>query len=208
MTHAPPSAPTAPSYIRPTHGLGMRFGGNGLGNNLENLGGRILIATEAATHKERMKKVKSTINSNWGHAHASPAPGGVRRRPQSASRPGTAGSPMKATTTNDMTSSRGMSSPPRRTGGQSTNNNTNTTLGGGGGGLDARGSVFANEFDVAALPADHQRVYMDLVSMLVSMTTDESRVVLEAAYKESEERKLLASYTGVFPTLADDDVVL
>jgi len=189
--------PSPYTYIRPTHGLGMRSRGNGLGTNLENIGGRILIMKEVHTHKSRMRHIRPTIANKppWGHESSAPAPGRIRKRPGTAGRAssttaGHVGVPSLETGTRSPLSrpSPGRNGPPSSAQG-------NHPIGG----------AQTVDFDVMQLPTEHQRVYLDLVAMLCAMTTEESRAVLEASYKEAEERKLLSSYTGIFPTLTEED---
>eukprot|EP00754_Rhynchopus_humris_P042267 Rhum_TRINITY_DN25932_c0_g1::Rhum_TRINITY_DN25932_c0_g1_i1::g.182978::m.182978 len=84
---AQPAASTrrAP-YVRPQQGLRLRKSGGTMQVNLENIGGRILVLAERATHKKRMRAIKPVVNVQppWGHG------GGTDRRQRSSSRSGSA----------------------------------------------------------------------------------------------------------------------
>jgi hypothetical protein len=59
-------------------------------------------------------------------------------------------------------------------------------------------------FDVASLNESDREAYSAMLRLLTRLSNDESRAALEQLYRESEDRKLLASYTGVFPKLENE----
>eukprot|EP01006_Ploeotia_vitrea_P041442 TRINITY_DN66527_c4_g5_i1.p1 TRINITY_DN66527_c4_g5~~TRINITY_DN66527_c4_g5_i1.p1 ORF type:complete len:277 (-),score=17.52 TRINITY_DN66527_c4_g5_i1:856-1686(-) len=63
------------------------------------------------------------------------------------------------------------------------------------------------EFDISTLSREHQGVYHELVDMLCDLGNEAARSLLEQAYRDSEERKLLNGYTGIFPSLDNEDEI-
>ena len=49
------------------------------------------------------------------------------------------------------------------------------------------------------------QLYHDFVKMLCLMGNEDSRAILEQVYRESEEKKLLSGYTGIFPSLDHEE---
>eukprot|EP00756_Hemistasia_phaeocysticola_P007975 Hpha_TRINITY_DN14453_c0_g1::TRINITY_DN14453_c0_g1_i1::g.157793::m.157793 len=183
----------APSYIRPTQGLPLRKSGGTMQVNLENIGGRILVMEEIQTHRNRMRDVKPAVNVTppWGHQQK------VRKRAATQQR--IAAPPFPGGSTTPPAGSRPQSARAGRPG-------TGTMTSGPAGppGAQVGGTEYTDVSTI--LPSDEsQGTYQQFVDLLTTLTTEQSRMVLEAAYRESEERKLLAGYTGVFPGLIDSD---
>ena len=61
------------------------------------------------------------------------------------------------------------------------------------------------EFDLSRLTPEQQVAYRDMLRVLSAVSTSESKSMLEQLYRESEDRKLLTAYTGVFPGLEKED---
>jgi hypothetical protein len=161
--------------IRPTHGLGARGKGGTLSMNLENVGGRILVMDEKNKHKERMRSIKPVISiaPPWSHADHTPgiAPKKKAGRPMSA----------KHHTHHQMDGAGRPSStqhphPPAAV-------------------AEPQG------FDMTSLTDTQQGTVRDMVRLLCGLCNEDSRGLLEHMYRDSEERKLLSAYTGIFPSL-------
>ena len=187
-------------FIGPTQGLRARSG-QCLTSNLENIGGRILIQSEMSNHKMRMKKIKSIVNITppWGHHNdaglprPSSAASNASRRPPTASRSSTSlaisqdnGRPGSAALAGSATS-------------------VARSQRGGTGTPTPQTRQPAAEFDLAKLTPEQQTTYRDMLRLLSSQSTADSKAMLEQLYREAEDRKLLSAYTGVFPGLENDE---
>uniref|UniRef100_A0A7S1QZQ4 Uncharacterized protein n=1 Tax=Neobodo designis TaxID=312471 RepID=A0A7S1QZQ4_NEODS len=62
----------------------------------------------------------------------------------------------------------------------------------------------APQFDVASLKEEDRDAYAAMLRLLARLPNTDARAVLQQLYHESEDRKLLASYTGVFPKLDNE----
>lgn len=176
---------TTKRFITPTQGL-MARQGQSLTSNLENVGGRLMIQAEMERHKHRMKQVKAVISLNppWGHEDSRPKStiargAGVKavRRPNSASG--------FYNTTGSTSGNLSASTVPN----QRSSSPQQTPL---------------PCFDVSQLNDEDVETYRSMLRLLCRMSNQESRAVLEQLYRESEDRKLLAGYTGVFPKLENE----
>ena len=200
-------------YIGPTHGLPCRPGTA----SLENLGGRIIIENEMHNHKLRLKQIKPSIDASkpWAHNYQD-----TKLRKMSPSRSGGEG----GTSPNTTSAGNNTSLPPasRNGGGYGSANTTaggrsNSSVGRGGpaaanasrgrpsptsGSSPASPSNGGQQhqitFDVTALTSAQQQTYTDLVTLLSTLPQREAKSLLEQAYREGEERKLLMAYTGGF----------
>eukprot|EP00668_Euglena_longa_P011457 GGOE01013861.1.p3 GENE.GGOE01013861.1~~GGOE01013861.1.p3 ORF type:complete len:194 (-),score=51.20 GGOE01013861.1:293-874(-) len=166
------------TYIRPTQGLKVRQPGGVLNVSLENIGGRIMYMEEMVSHKVRMDNVKPVVSIRppWGHEAPQSTPPKGKSKAKAAKQ--------KEPGEGKKGLRRGQPSSP-----------------------DPEALAHSiPEYDVGVLSEEHQRLYDGLVRMLCSLTNADSRALLEQAYRESEERKLLSGYTGIFPTLdAEED---
>jgi hypothetical protein len=201
-------------FIGPQHRLGSMRSTVALNANLENIGGRIMVENEMLNHKHRMTHAKPSIDTKlpWAHQlqedivrgsgansrlshrlstaaesdrqHNGGAGGGRGDSPvkHTTSRPASAGvgRPMRPATANSgrSASAQGLAMPPAAT------------------------SAEQPAFHVSMLSADHQGVYKEMVRVLCTMTQKDAKALLEEMYRESEDKKLLAAYTGVFPEMA------
>ena len=194
-------------FIGPQHRLTMRT--TTLTANLENIGGRIMVENEMINHKHRMTHAKPSIDTKlpWAHqlqeeiirggsrvSHNLNAAAESDRNyngedsPSKPARPAsTAGRPTRPSTANSVRSAHtiGASRP------KSPRSAENAPPGGS-----------EPVFHVSMLSADHQQVYREMVRVLCTMTQKDSKALLEEMYRESEDKKLLAAYTGVFPEMS------
>eukprot|EP01012_Entosiphon_sulcatum_P045604 TRINITY_DN60882_c0_g1_i1.p1 TRINITY_DN60882_c0_g1~~TRINITY_DN60882_c0_g1_i1.p1 ORF type:complete len:249 (-),score=27.60 TRINITY_DN60882_c0_g1_i1:29-775(-) len=166
-------------FIRPTQGLTIRRSGGLMQTNLENIGGRILYMEEMNGHKNRMKAIKPVVQLQppWGH-DAEPAK--TKRSGATSSAP-----------------------PKRKT--RKASADADVRVQPSPHGAPSSPAAAVREFDISILNAEHQQLYHDFVRMLCLMGNEDSRAILEQAYRESEEKKLLSGYTGIFPTLDNED---
>lgn len=221
MDHHVPAAPRR--FIGPTRGLGFSRG-NGLGSNLENVGGRILIHAEMANHKERMRRIKPIISiaPPWSHGGGAGAGSPYNTavvRPGSASAHGRGGDAATASGGNGLFGAAGRApsagpasrpasaSASRHLGGSAAaaiRGNRGHSTGGDAPAALLGASSASAEFDLGRLRADEQDTYRDMLRLLCAVPSQDARSILEQLYKEAEDRKLLAAYTGVFPTLEQD----
>lgn len=184
----------------PTRGLGMR-GPNGLLSNLENIGGRILVAEEMTKHKIRMKTVKPIVSLEPPWAHRREA------RPATAMSSGRPGSRI-ASKLRDTTASTRHDAPfspyTTVTSCASTSCNRSPRRGFS----PKRDRTAIPEFDVSSLSETDQHVYQEMLALLCRLPNPDARGLLERVYRESEDQKLLSAYTGVIPrvVLADGRV--
>ena len=192
-------------YIGPTHGLKSSVGEA----SLENLGGRIIIESEMYCHRQRMKTVRPSIDSTlpWAHAHQESLRRGGRpaSRGASAARAGEGtralppfdarGRPPSAGHRNRTSSE---AATPSRLGSRPVSQSTTPSKAGRAGPLPPPGAA-TSTFDVTSLPPSQQDVYKGLVQLLATLPQRDAKGLLEQAFKEGEERKLLMAYTGVFP---------
>lgn len=177
----PPSrGPLSAGYaaVSPTRGKGS------------NTGGRHMQYDEMHQHKLRMKAVRPMVDlsSPWSHAklqqqqHAAAAGGGSRPDKLRSTVAAASSRPQSA-----KTGSRPASAAAHRVRAESPSS--------------SRAPAKGDAFDVAALPAADRETYADMLRLLTRLPTAEARAALEQLYRESEDRKLLVTYTGVFPKL-------
>jgi hypothetical protein len=180
------------SFVTPTTKINARPR-TGLTSNLQNVGGRLLVRKEMTEHKQRMRLVKPVINLTppWGHED-------LRKRPVSAAarrgRPPSAQSASWSSQHNDSShNAAGDASAHQQRPGSALGPATR-------GATPAAGQQPA-EFDVSTLTEEDQDAYQGMLRLLCRVDNGDARRVLEQLYRESEDRKLLAAYTGVFPKL-------
>uniref|UniRef100_A0A7S1IZR6 Uncharacterized protein n=1 Tax=Eutreptiella gymnastica TaxID=73025 RepID=A0A7S1IZR6_9EUGL len=192
-TRGPPPAEEdeGQQFIRPTQGLKLRQAGGLMQVNLENIGGRILYMEEMNGHKNRMKDIKPVIQlaPPWG------SKGDKKPKPKAKAQP-----------------NKPSAAPPKRAASGPAQRPSRPAAGGRMGPQDLGTDGQTAEFEVSILNEEHQQLYHDFVKMLCLMGNEDSRAILEQAYRESEEKKLLSGYTGIFPSLdneedEDDDVL-
>jgi hypothetical protein len=174
------------TFIRPTQGLKLRQTGGLMNVNLENIGGRILYMEEMNGHKNRMKDIKSVISLRppWGHEAVKTQPAKSKAKAKPPKRAASAGNQRA----------------PRDRGGATSQRDSGRMSAEG-----PHGGQSAGEFDISILNKDHQQLYHDFVKMLCLMGNEDSRAILEQVYRESEEKKLLSGYTGIFPSLDHEE---
>eukprot|EP00906_Rhabdomonas_costata_P006084 RCo008964 len=190
-----------PHFIRPTQGLKLRHSGGLLHVNLENIGGRILYMEEMNGHKNRMKEIKPVVSltAPWGHEDLPRVPVKVHRDQKDA----TELAPVQSKKGNRKKNSQkkrqeeteldsGLSAATKKTEGSYAAAAQPT-------------SDSVRDFDVGLLRPEQQELYRKFVAMLCELGNDDSRAILEQAYRESEEKKLLSGYTGIFPTLDEEE---
>jgi hypothetical protein len=166
-----------PRFISPTRGSSRR----GAGANLQSVGGRHLVYEEMQQHKQRMKSVRSIVDLSppWSHAPAERPPSAAARRLRqsvASQRPQSAASRRAAVDSRPGSAAAG--SPPT--------------------------PAAAGSFDVAALGDEDRDAYAAMLRLLTRLPNADARAALQQLYHESEDRKLLASYTGVFPKLDNE----
>ena len=61
------------------------------------------------------------------------------------------------------------------------------------------------DFDQTSLPDCDNEIVKNFMNLLGTLSTDAARSLVEYAYRETEEHRLLQCYSGVFPELADSD---
>jgi hypothetical protein len=202
-------------FVGPTQGLRSRSG-QCLLSNLENIGGRILIQAEMTNHKERMRHVKAQVNITppWSHqqlaslSRPGSSQGGVRRPPSASAASGS----RAGNSTLAITQSSSLERPSSAAGhgnssgfpagGAASVARSHRSINSTSNGRPPSGSAAAPpEFDMGKLTDEQQATYRDMLRMLSGMSTGDSKLILEQLYRESEDRKLLAAYTGVFPGL-------
>jgi hypothetical protein len=172
-----------PRFISPTRGSSRR----GAGANLQSVGGRHLVYEEMQQHKQRMKSVRSIVDLSppWSHAPAERPPSAAARRLRQS-----------------VASQRPPSAASRRTAANSRPGSS------AGHGPSAAGRpptpATAGSFDVAALGDEDRDAYAAMLRLLTRLPNADARAALQQLYHESEDRKLLASYTGVFPKLDNE----
>jgi hypothetical protein len=178
----PPRSPTR--FVTPTQGLGARRGQPT--TSLQNVGGRHLVFEEMKNHKNRMKAVRAVIDlaPPWSHAAppGRPASAAARklRNNVAAARDGDSRPP--------SAQARPLSRP------QSAARQYSPAV--------PTPEAAAARFDVAALDDEEDReAYAAMLRLLTKLSNGQSRAALEQLYRESEDRRLLAAYTGVFPKL-------
>lgn len=162
---------SAQRFVNPTHGLRTR--GPSMSSNCQNLGGRHMVYEEMQQHKQRMKNVRPMIDLSppWSHNK-----GAAQPRPSSAARK----LRTQVTAQRPPSAARPAAAPSPPCD-------------------DTRGA--SKEFDVATLQEEDREAYAAMLRVLCSISNTESRSLLEQLYRESEDRKLLAAYSGVFPKL-------
>lgn len=183
---------TRKRFIGPDYRLSIRPAhGPAIGCNQENLGGRMIIENRMVNHAQRMKSVKPSIDSSMPWAHRlqddikrSTTPNTrtvvTHNNPEVVTRPSTGTSTRPASGSRAPTAATPHLRPPS---------------------AKRLGSSHKAELDVNSLPAEHQGIVRDMISVLCSLNTNDSKALLEQVFRESEEKRLLAAYTGVFPTL-------
>eukprot|EP00995_Heteronema_vittatum_P009771 NODE_513_length_1331_cov_536.594384_g370_i0.p1 GENE.NODE_513_length_1331_cov_536.594384_g370_i0~~NODE_513_length_1331_cov_536.594384_g370_i0.p1 ORF type:complete len:243 (-),score=57.85 NODE_513_length_1331_cov_536.594384_g370_i0:492-1220(-) len=173
--------PQEQTFIRPTQGLKLRQNGGVMGVNLENIGGRILYMEEMNGHKNRMKEIKPviTFKAPWGKEEAPPQQKNGQKT-QKSKKAAPAGGKRAA----------GSGPASRQRPGSARNDGSEEPV---------------REFDIGILNDEHQQLYQDFVKMLCLLGNEDSRAILEQAYRESEEKKLLSGYTGIFPSLDNEE---
>ena len=173
---APRDADRRSPYIRPQQGMSLRKSGGVLQVNLENIGGRILVLAERSTHKTRMKTIKPVVNVKPPWGHDE------RKKRQMAGTPG--GNSQQRPGTAGSGSSWSQKRPLRI-------RDSTRPLDGG--------------TDMSHLEEADAALARDFVSLLGRLDPQDARALADHAVKESEERRLLAGYCGVFPELSDSD---
>jgi hypothetical protein len=187
-----PGGDKSRKFVTPTQGL-MPRKGQGLQSNLQNLGGRLMIRAQMDRHKSRMKDVKPVISVDapWGHDRAVPAPGrglgGGRRANRPASRPASA-------TFSEMQASRASAGSAMDRGASPSRSHHQSSV----------HQAPPPDFDPTQLNDEDLETYRGALRLLCRMNNADARGMLESLYRESEDRKLLAGYTGVFPRLDAD----
>jgi hypothetical protein len=144
-------------------------------------------------HQKRMGGVRPTINFKampWGFDADGTFSHKLTKRPasskgQAPSRPGTArsnqGRPQPPESDSPARSARG--APGRSSAG-------------------TPGRSEREEFGIAYLPEEQQRLCREMIRMLTNLkNSEESRRVVEEIFVNAEESRLLRGYTGVFPSL-------
>ena len=214
MSHFNLGGPTnRKKFIGPQHRLTMRT--TTMTANLENIGGRIMVENEMINHKHRMTHAKPSIDTKlpWAHQLQEEIVRGGSRvshrlnaatesdrhlnggdspvKPAGVRPASTAGRPIRPSTANSVRSNYAVG------GGRPKSPRSEAAAAAGG-------ATNSNEpvFHVSMLTADHQQVYREMVRVLCTMSQKDSKALLEEMYRESEDKKLLAAYTGVFPEMA------
>ena len=166
-------------FVSPTRGTSRRAAGA----NLQSTGGRHLVYEEMQQHKQRMKTVRPMVDLTppWSHAPAERPPSAAARRLRqsvAAQRPSSAASRRSTPADGRPSSAAGhaVSTPP----------------------------PVPSNFDVAALNEEDREAYAAMLRLLSRLPNADARAALQQLYHESEDRKLLASYTGVFPKLENE----
>jgi hypothetical protein len=135
-------------------------------------------------HKQRMKSVRPMVDLTppWSHVPAERPPSAAARRLRqsvASQRPASAASHRSADT-RPQSAAGPLSQGP------------------------APAPAAASSFDVAALGDEDREAYAAMLRLLSRLSNSEARSALQQLYHESEDRKLLASYTGVFPKLENE----
>lgn len=193
MSHFNLGEPSRKKFIGPQHRLGTTRATT-MNANLENIGGRILVENEMLHHKLRIREVKASVDVGlpWAHRQQQKASSRVAHRLHEAAESdhklniAAGGSrPQSASVARPMTAS---SAHTHRS------HTRPTTAASSSAPLPA-----TEEFDPSTLTTDQQSVYRDMLRVLCQLDASRSKALLEQLYRESEEKKLLLGYTGVFP---------